>query len=251
MSKRVAGIASAFEKPDAPPPSAVSGLASRFQQPEAAQPAAVSSRIAGVAGRFGESVGAAPVPKKNGALGKGKVAPPPVEKAPEPEEEVDSKARYADAAKLFASGAAAKKEEKSEDKSMFSAAALAFKTREEDERKPAESKVSAFAKTFGKAADSSVADSTRSVDTGGAPTVASANARVSEIARDIETSAKKGGGPVAAKAGKADEGESLPGRFTQATKLFEGIKEPEKDVDESGESLKSRFADASKLFGGN
>lgn len=278
----VSGIASAFEKSadDAKSaPSAVGGIAARFESAISEPDSGPSSKISSLASAFDPPAAAAKQssPLPTCPVKARSVFRPEHPSAREKSETAASKSgdsSFNDAVTRFGAANAdspGKAAESGETPSMFKNAASAFEKREKDAERPVESKVSAFASQFDSSAAeatepalvSSVASRFEKGSDDEAPTLGKVKSRVQEMVdasgTDEADKGRSGGVGAAAalfeknrsevdektKSGEAD----LPGRFKQATALFEG-EAPAKTEDEQGESGSKRFADASKLFGG-
>lgn len=205
---RITGLASAFEapqtasKPNAP--SAVSTLASRFDAPAPAKPEQpkVSTKLSGIASRFGSTIADEPIGKKRGAASKPGTGPkmiptrPPVI-AEQPDFSAISR-RFASGRMDLEDGTGGKD---SEEGGMFSKAKDAFKKREEEARTPVEGVVSQFRRNIERGGTRGGQE-----ETGG---------RVVEKGEVVEEEKK---GDV----GEEEKEESLASRFQKAAKVFGG-----------------------------
>lgn len=240
-ANRVSGLASAFEKPapakEQASAAGVSSIVSRFDSNSAQDEGnRLSKKVSDIANRFGSVVDnskPSPLPAK-------KFVPKP---KISPEKKVVEEKRQAvnDITKKFSRTDIEDKKE-----SQFASAADAFRKREEADKKPPESRVSAFA---------------RQLDSGSKQGDDDATTKVAGTTRAFESAETTGGmasvlsrfesRDTAPNKGKGGEAPTEKQRFATATKLFENGKGPEKKEEAAEEgSAQQRFADAAKLFSG-
>ena len=252
MSKRVTGLAAAFDGPTVKEstPSAVTSIAARFDQAPQVDAPAISERVSSIAERFGHASNSPkPISPSPVSTPTRKSTPAPVKPTKQTPVKESRSSDNSNAKKTIheIAGRFADKVEVEKTPSAFSEAALAFRRREQAGAKPTESRVTQYAKQLdqGKTGDrltpasrgSKEGSGGRSFEGGSVGDVlAKFNSNSSDEKNSVTQSGEK----------------SVKDRFADVSKMFEKggvIGNNQSEVTEDADAIRSeRFKEATRLF---